>query len=1585
MRLAGQEKAGYYPTPPELLTPITNWIAPAPSAAGPRLQYRILDPCAGEGEALYRLAARYEGLVFPFAIELDHDRATRLQIRTMNFGLGRSLAADAFDSLVEPESMALLYLNPPYDSAYEVQGVRRQRTELLFLKQFTPTLLAPGGILVYVIPHSLLRNAATTKYLAAHYERFMVARFNAANGIFRQVVVYAVRKAAPDPDIPTANRLAALGSVDWMFLPDITEVRVPVDADGQPPYRMVPVSAMTNIKIQDDPITEATLIKGAGAETSSMIEGASAQAPSSESTADNEDDPAPNNTYHDDGAAAPILFRRISLEPEEVAARALPVHLQHMAAATQIIGRQDIRTATPPRAGHISMLIPAGVTNGTKLTLLDEDEQPVAALLKGRLRRVQEVSQREDDVSTDEKRKVAIRTIHTDRIRSEVVLLDAHGEAHVVAPHEMAGFLDAHMQPLVEELNVRMRPYYDFRSMNGFEQRIRGLNPHRQIPNTKKRGLMVAQQHAVAAAATVLNHEKAAVIVGEMGTGKTLLGTGVAAALNAKGRFTRGVVVCPPHLVGKWLEEIRITWPDCQAMKIEKASDVEALYRHPGPVLGVVKNTTLSLGPGWDHAFDLTGPAVLKTRTEKEPFEFVRKPKPWVLAQRSDDVAKHTMTASTYRKPDPDGLGPGLFLDYRDRRGIRCPVCGTKQEHGLADFRRKRLFCHACGTGLFHYTSETRRWPLSRVFKRAAKRYGKLDLFIADEVHQYKGNDSDRGYAFGHLCDASTKVLALTGTLFGGKASTIFWLLYRMMPRFRRLFTNEGATGMRRIQDGQFLKEYGLLETTETVIATDGKTSGNAKATTTSKEIPGLVPSLINLLLPYCVFINLSDLGYALPPYSEKRVAVQLPSDMKVEYDRVLGELYAAVSQALATNDKGLLGIYLSILMTWPEIPSRQRSAYTREGQHIVTTREFSAGPLTPKESAIVAHIKDSLSHHRRVMLFCEMTLKTDITPRWKDILHIEGISCAVCNADPDKRLEWFNRERDKGTQVILVHPKRVELGLDLYAWPEVIWMHEHTYSSYLVLQASRRAWRIGQKEPVNVTFYYYADTLQEQGLAATQQKAMAHIRVNGGIIDDDTMLDDNIDSMEQMLGQLLVTQVELQRKLAHARLYRESVQSGVRHGPTADSFPELKGLPDEELAAELDRLIAGLEDELEALKPTSTLDTLFAQKTALIDGIRTSQTATYAGLDDAGKYFELDEEPDLLEKVIERMAVPVNGNGAVSATSTVLDTQEPSVLTDLTDAIEQEEARLADDSLQSGRHILIREIPLHGANGSTSALCLYRVEGESANILSDVLADTGYGSDRQGLLDNGDLWVELTAEEMDQVMEYLTDNGYLYTVERETPPAEAEVIAAAEKEVRQAVARQLQSGRGGLIPTVTEQQALVAERVAERLTEKNEQAGTAEAVQDGAVPEDDPVANEPEAIVESTPEPPAGQAQKPVASGRVYPTWSDYYDLLAARAVTPERIAKLRKAGKPITRAYTITEDANLGMPRGYYLPVYSDDSLWLYLLRPKGVGVASSTDDEGENDPVRAIVVGAEVYLPEKLHSTQVIQDERWKVVVA
>ena len=59
---------------------------------------------------------------------------------------------------------------------------------------------------------------------------------------------------------------------------------------------------------------------------------------------------------------------------------------------------------------------------------------------------------------------------------------------------------------------------------------------------------------------------------------------------------------------------------------------------------------------------------------------------------------------------------------------------------------------------------------------------GRLDLLLVDEVHQYKGIDSDQGYAMHHLAQVADKLVALTGTIYGGKASSLFYLLFRLAP-----------------------------------------------------------------------------------------------------------------------------------------------------------------------------------------------------------------------------------------------------------------------------------------------------------------------------------------------------------------------------------------------------------------------------------------------------------------------------------------------------------------------------------------------------------------------------------------------------------------------------------------------------------------------------------------------------------------------------------------------------------------------------------------------------------------------------------
>ena len=87
--------------------------------------------------------------------------------------------------------------------------------------------------------------------------------------------------------------------------------------------------------------------------------------------------------------------------------------------------------------------------------------------------------------------------------------------------------------------------------------------PHRQLVLASlKRKLFGAQAEVVHAVTGLLadRGERAAIVNGEMGCGKTTVGIATAAVLHAEG-YRRTLVLSPPHLVYKWRREIQRPWP----------------------------------------------------------------------------------------------------------------------------------------------------------------------------------------------------------------------------------------------------------------------------------------------------------------------------------------------------------------------------------------------------------------------------------------------------------------------------------------------------------------------------------------------------------------------------------------------------------------------------------------------------------------------------------------------------------------------------------------------------------------------------------------------------------------------------------------------------------------------------------------------------------------------------------------------------------------------------------------------------------------------------------------------------------------
>ena len=109
------------------------------------------------------------------------------------------------------------------------------------------------------------------------------------------------------------------------------------------------------------------------------------------------------------------------------------------------------------------------------------------------------------------------------------------------------------------------------------------------------------------------------------------------------------------------------------------------------------------------------------------------------------------------------------------------------------------LVTKPCNTRLYEM-SRWRRVGLARLIQR--KYPHRFQVYIADEVHEAKSGDTDIGTADGRFLSSIRDSLALTGTLFGGTASSLFYLLYRRNPEVRQLYGYKDVT--------RWVDHYGL-------------------------------------------------------------------------------------------------------------------------------------------------------------------------------------------------------------------------------------------------------------------------------------------------------------------------------------------------------------------------------------------------------------------------------------------------------------------------------------------------------------------------------------------------------------------------------------------------------------------------------------------------------------------------------------------------------------------------------------------------------------------------------------------------------
>ncbi|CCF85498.1 DEAD-like helicase (fragment) [Nitrolancea hollandica Lb] len=351
--------------------------------------------------------------------------------------------------------------------------------------------------------------------------------------------------------------------------------------------------------------------------------------------------------------------------------------------------------------------------------------------------------------------------------------------------------------------------------------------------------------------------------------------------------------------------------------------------------------------------------------------------------------------------------------------------------------------------------------------------------------------------------------MTLTGTIFGGYSSTLFYLLWRFSPAVRQEFGYHGET--------KWVSRYGIVERITkkdpNAYSDDGRQSKRRSYLTRTVEKPGVSPAILFHLIGNTVFLRLADLALDLPAYTERVARYPLDRGQDPEkpsqagaYHQLATELRQAVTAALQQGSKRLLATYLQALLAYPDACTHGETVLDSvTGDVIAHAPALSEETRYPKEQALLELVLRERARGRRVLIYITHTKRRDISPRLRTILEREGFRVAVLKAGtvpPDRREEWVAARVWEGTDVLICHPHLVQTGLDLVDWPSIVWF-ETEYSVYVMRQASRRSWRIGQRQPVEVTYLVYEGTLQAEALRLAAAKLRASLMVEGELPDE--------------------------------------------------------------------------------------------------------------------------------------------------------------------------------------------------------------------------------------------------------------------------------------------------------------------------------------------------------------------------------------------------------------------------------------------------------------------------------------------------
>lgn len=641
----------------------------------------------------------------------------------------------------------------------------------------------------------------------------------------------------------------------------------------------------------------------------------------------------------------------------------------------------------------------------------------------------------------------------------------------------------------------------------------------------KKIDLLHDQQSVINAVCKRLDNAYSAIIVGNMGSGKSIMSIGSVYAHSKmhNKKYTNNIVLCPGHLVNKWKREIQDSYP-CSEVII--CNDFNQFVYDIEPILNDKNRKT--------NLFIIISKDTAKGEFEEQP----------IVHSKPADYNMYEFTCPscgrTFQIRNSSYLTPDTFA-RKNTRNSRCPFCnetlwvpalgknsryikipgiGWFEKNVMHDLyvtryknidpksiqsKTERKLMHAVVQ--YHDDNTLFAAPLSRKYSIAKYIYrkyrNKIDYFIGDEIHQYSASDSEQGKAFSLLVRSAKHTIGLTGTLMNGYASNLFYLLFRMFSK------KMVKAGYLYNDCKRFMRKYGVVETKK--MTTKKSSSTKTQVSTKVTERPGVSPVVFtDFLLNSCVFISLEYSS----SYSEIPVSVTMDEDMRANYDTFCdtaktlidiesdrNKAHSDVLNFIKSSRGKMLMQAVNQLTLYPDQPYDMDPIRNEDTNKIVAkfTNIDDKERMLPKEEKTLELIKKAVDRGEHVLIYMYWTNKTNCQSRLKKLIREKGYNVDILtNEIPSKKREaWIYDKVKNGMQVLICNPTLVETGLDLLDFTTIIF-YQLGYKLTTMRQASRRSYRLNQKNPVHVYFLYYKDTAQEQALAIMSLKLKAATALEG-------------------------------------------------------------------------------------------------------------------------------------------------------------------------------------------------------------------------------------------------------------------------------------------------------------------------------------------------------------------------------------------------------------------------------------------------------------------------------------------------------